>query len=583
MSFSGSSDPLRAASSSFPYYGLPVLEYLSLASPPTGDKRGPLLDRQKALELEILSLKAVLNAGVPINSLPPELLVEVALFIQSDPRYEYEWVSILQVCRRWHAVLSLAPRLWCNLVARGSLRFLHTGLARSKALTVYVKFTKPESPDSIAQFASVITPHILRVRKLDCASVPRHLEPALAVLLQSAMPTLEFLRISLTQTMDAHSAAAKPLVTLSSELFPRLRGVSLNGVAIHPSSPVIPHLRTFSLRGVGTDSLMSLAALRTTLQSCRNVENLTISDFSVRSDPDLYLPPHPSHELHFPQLRSLNLSNYTTTLEYLLRILNAPLDARVTITRQFGQNQPVLDWMRAGVRCVLPEDRKTLPLLAHCTHARATVTPSEQSYHGHAESGGNADSPKGSLSLAMGAGGLRVLRHAMRSRIVPVLKDFIQVFQGAPLCDLSVDIDPEYLSKAGWREVFAAFPQLHTISIQGGGKLDRRNLKSDVHLVLEALDPEHDPDRAGRRVRVVCRDLACLRLAGFAVNEDFLLVVETCLMNRKAMLGREKALAVLDCSVRVTWGNDLDSLEDRRGRWVGLLTKLVSTVVYDEV
>ena len=127
-------DVLRADSMQAPYYGLPPLDAASITNAPVdSEQRASLLERRHGYELAICSTNALLNAGVPINRLPLELLVAIMTWAQvgyAEMGAPLEWLSLLLVCRYWFFVASSTPKLWYYLWAGPGLNFLRTGLAR---------------------------------------------------------------------------------------------------------------------------------------------------------------------------------------------------------------------------------------------------------------------------------------------------------------------------------------------------------------------------------------------------------------------------------------------------------------------
>ena len=88
---------------------------------------------------DLLSYNALRNSMLPINRLPPELLVAVMYCLQTLLRSNedyYSWLKTLLVCRHWFVIGSTAPSLWRSIfiftdsVNLGSI--IHTALARSK-------------------------------------------------------------------------------------------------------------------------------------------------------------------------------------------------------------------------------------------------------------------------------------------------------------------------------------------------------------------------------------------------------------------------------------------------------------------
>ncbi|KAI0367101.1 hypothetical protein BV20DRAFT_981549 [Pilatotrama ljubarskyi] len=160
---------LQVADWQYPFYGVPPLEGASCATPPAAQFRTPFLKKRK-LEHELASVGALLNAGVPINTLPNELLVEIISLVQW---YEPEgrgffWPIVLRVCRRWFAVAASTLALWRLLWADTSMNHLRTCLVRSRNMTITVSTGRQAL---VPQVLELILPHLPRVREIRLSCV----------------------------------------------------------------------------------------------------------------------------------------------------------------------------------------------------------------------------------------------------------------------------------------------------------------------------------------------------------------------------------------------------------------------------
>lgn len=586
-------DILREQEPSYPYYGLPSFRYLSLATSQVGDlksRQGALEDikafddRRKTLEQELLSINAVRNTRVPVNRLPPELTAEIVLFVQADTRFEYTWPSLLLVCRHWHAVLSHAPRLWRNLVARASLNFLRTGLLRSKAIKIHVKILKPAYNAMLSNLLDAILPHITRIRKLDFDTIPRRYVPTVATFTRHSMPALEFLRISLD---ESPWSGDDTVVQFSPDRLPRLLGLSLSRMIILPSSSILKQLRTISLRCIGWQRTITLSMLRNTLRNCRAVEHLTISDVCVsKDDPERNLPPHPSHMVELPRLRSLTLSNTAPVLKHFFTFVKlSRTDVGITVDCQRGgKGDGPHELRHKGIRFLFPQERSTLPLLAECTHACIVATSTRHQVAGYVGASPRDDCSKhnGRITVTMDIPPRS--SSSQRNEDDPSLNLFaaLDVFRGlpaTPLIDLSLRIDATTVKDVAWRRVFAYFPLLRFFSVHGDKD---PNFKSTIHRIFRGLDPSRAPMDTPMGERVVCPELASVRIEAFAVSPDLVLEAQVCLRTRMEELGLERALDSLEFSFMVGW-HDPGNTEDRRELFHMSLGQFVHTLGYEEL
>lgn len=174
-----------------PYYdGLsPVASVAALQDGPIGEARLSLLKRKQELEDELRSVHALLNAGVPIHTLPVELLAEI--FKATQPELGCEGgaaqpsLGYLRVCRYWFTVGTTTPMLWTYLYAKSSLNYLRTCLARSKELKIDV--VVPDVAPMVPKVMFHIHPHLHRVRTLKLGTVAAQNGPHLKLFIQETM------------------------------------------------------------------------------------------------------------------------------------------------------------------------------------------------------------------------------------------------------------------------------------------------------------------------------------------------------------------------------------------------------------
>ncbi|KAH9885594.1 hypothetical protein C8Q73DRAFT_613759, partial [Cubamyces lactineus] len=109
------------------------------------------------------------NSYVPINQLPPELLIIVMSWVQYSPfYYQYHsspWCTVLEVCRHWFVVGATAPSLWRTISPGTNIRHAWITLVRSKQATIAVALHKPHHLASCV-LLSGITLHAHRVRDI---------------------------------------------------------------------------------------------------------------------------------------------------------------------------------------------------------------------------------------------------------------------------------------------------------------------------------------------------------------------------------------------------------------------------------
>jgi len=179
------------------------------------------------------------NGFVPINTLPPEILVHVCTFA---PNLVSDFAHLCaQVCRTWRNTLLASPSLWNEIRTEDPLH-VDVHLARSGKVPLEVYFCEGSPVDG---FCQKIVPHMGRVRLL-----------SLSISAGDHRRILDSLRDGPEMTLlrDFHFKKASDKIRLSalgmkkvSSLAANITNLSLYNVNTHLSSLTFPRLLYFAL------------------------------------------------------------------------------------------------------------------------------------------------------------------------------------------------------------------------------------------------------------------------------------------------------------------------------------------------
>lgn len=98
--------------------------------------------RIREFEYHIATLRSVRNAGSPIHTLPPELLIKIFTETYTTRRD----LRIAHVCRYWHSLIQNTPCFWANAISseapfdgrKSQQEFLHVALSRSGVIPLHL-------------------------------------------------------------------------------------------------------------------------------------------------------------------------------------------------------------------------------------------------------------------------------------------------------------------------------------------------------------------------------------------------------------------------------------------------------------
>ncbi|KAJ8501447.1 hypothetical protein ONZ51_g625 [Trametes cubensis] len=562
-------DVLRADSMQAPYYGLPPLDAASITNAPVdSEQRASLLERRHGYELAICSTNALLNAGVPINRLPLELLVAIMTWAQvgyAEMGAPLEWLSLLLVCRYWFFVASSTPKLWYYLWAGPGLNFLRTGLARSKRTKIFVAVGHP---GVVASALACIAPHAHRIQHLWLYNVPQADATLLLEFIRQPLPALESFHATVSKTLLDPSDA---LIELTPENHPRLNIVAVNGVILRPS-PVFRQLQTLSFSGcLGiAPEEPTIGNLLDILKDCVNAVTVHVADVFCK---DAYHPPQalPSGaRIELPKLALCYLNTETDIFRHILSTFIFPAAAHVAMVLAIDDNT-VNDELALGLRAIMPEDRSGLLALQTATHVEIKANHYQRSLF--------ASTPSlASQNILSLLPGISMTVDAISEALdVEGLEDVQDICRAMPLETITITLESHIARRVNWRTFLAPFRGLRALTLIGIGR------HSDgAASLLDALASEHPssdgtPDEGG----VLCPELRSLRIEGFnAQSCNIPATVLGCVMKRMMALG-SRSRGLEELGLRLDRFESEEEFERQRQWFVPCARRLVRRVKFE--
>ncbi|KAI9060797.1 hypothetical protein FKP32DRAFT_1678741 [Trametes sanguinea] len=543
---------LRADGLRGPYYGSTPPTHLSVAGPPETISREYLLEQARIREAELRGLRALLNAGVPINRLPNELLVEIFSYVQRDDKHGIGWLHMLRVCRYWFCIIATTPWLWRRLVVGACTNILRTGLARSKETVVSVETSKTLFMDRLLpQVLMLIESHTHRIGSLELDCV----QPTTAVLLGDflqthEMPQMRCLRLW-ARTSEEGSA---PALSLSLERLPKLRSLHTDGVKLLSSTSVFPQLRILDLTDQAPDAGTSLAPLINMVRNLVNIEELQLSVMGTQLPTNPAPIPVVHDKVELGKLRVLSMSMEAPLLSQLLNNIVVPAAARVRLNARcprFAIQPPTAtELLSSGKDC--------LPVLPEIVSAKIHMGNDGTCISGDTSFVANAylfDYP-----FTLTVDGFHAEWDDEDTTVD--LRDPLSVIEDAQKLEaLHIKCDTTYIGLVDWRGTLFRYPKLRRLEIL----VDNEDLMDlpETEWLVQQLDPwmPDRPDDYGlhptRLGELPIPELECLHLCGTWSNTDTLVTVtKTFLENRRRMLGAQHALRELWLEVMTTYEGD---------------------------
>ncbi|KAG8945445.1 hypothetical protein FRC04_000820 [Tulasnella sp. 424] len=275
---------------------------------------------QKALELRVALVCQERNTFAPINTLPPELLVNIFSIATRNNRITVssDNAALSLVCRYWNSLVSTTPSLWARVDEETmSVAMIIRAIEKSQnaPLELVCTWWALEQAKRDAMLNELFR-HTHRWREVSLALGDIH-QP-LDVINTSSMPLLESLSLSVHGYPGW--VRPEPLDLFGGRPPPRLQKLYIGGIPVAWNPTTLCHLTTLSMsqiRQLGP----SLEQLMAVLSACLDLESLSISEVSFSGGASTSSP----NPIHMPALKSLVFRTLTTEItNILLASIHAP-------------------------------------------------------------------------------------------------------------------------------------------------------------------------------------------------------------------------------------------------------------------
>ncbi|KAL1941056.1 hypothetical protein VTO73DRAFT_7692 [Trametes versicolor] len=544
-------DPLRADMFSVPYYGAQTPEGISsdvdCADPL---QRAQLVVRARAGGRDSPGLYALINAATPVGQLPPEILIEIFLYLKTPP--SAGWEAVLLVCRRWFYIAATTGALWTHLQIGGRTNLLHVGLVRSKSPLVDVEVLESAAHLTM-EVLNALAPHAHRLRSLELRRMSADLVFWLArFVMENALPALQCLE---AHSEDRSSKDTEPPIALFSDQFPSLTELRCSNIFIFNPTPTFTGLRVFEVSGYsGPRMNFILDYLIYTIRALENVEVLTLADVNV-VDPEANVPQE--DRIILWRLRKLRFLLDARIIKQLLSniaLWHPAPDVSVASLYRPGTQDDEECFQR-----LIPNDPPIcLPALTNLVRANVRVLPSSCSIEGYtsytSEEPPSNEEMRGHVKLEVG--------RSPDGGNTPNLDGALRI--------LNLD----------WRSALTSFSVLRSLSVALSGTME----KETAHLE-QIFDALHSPPaQASLEDNTVLPELQSLKLSGPLPAGGYgglLSRVVSVLENRRHMLGREVVLEELSLDLG---GHESDeAFEQAKETFAHAVTPFVSRFVYSRL
>ncbi|TFK93849.1 hypothetical protein K466DRAFT_510726 [Polyporus arcularius HHB13444] len=421
-----------------------------------------LLHKLHELRRSTLDIDELLNARLPVNSLPVEVLVDIFALVQAEPpRYDYgknsyriTWLPILAVCRHWRRVMCSNPGFWRTIEVTSTHEWLRISLER--CAHVHADVTLRDN-DLNHDIWPVLAKGASTIRSLTI----RHLElswrmSVIALLVEHQWPVLQRLDIeSGLRFSPLRDNLPAVDIILTTESFPSLRSLCLRSDGFCPPTErsLYRHLRTLDLRSCVW--AMPLGQFLDVLESMTHVEILHLHKVSwhMAEVPDNLQ----ARVVSLSCLRSLTLEScsYLPTT-CILNCLRLPAVTFISLSICISDEDP------QGIIAAIPQDRSAVfPMLSAITSAEVSAEHDSGGVYGLR--GTNAAN---SHTAAIQLDTSEYVADDWPFSLSRALADFVNVFSHSPITALAVSGEYSMVSVTNWVDVFAHFPNLERIDLR---------------------------------------------------------------------------------------------------------------------
>lgn len=494
----------------------------------------------------LLAIRSLMNARVPINRLPEELLGMIILAAaklvktsSKNPHNDeglrpYMWIWFTHVCRQWREAALRQTQLWKFIdVARPDrARFF---MQRSKTIPVHVFYHNPapnlsragaECKQKISSLINLIKPNCHRISALSISVPETMMEYAFKGL---TFPLPGIRELELTSSKDVQGFDFfdwSPLVydpVTDTNQHP-LRRLSLSGVIIPLSSSYYRGLEELVLcnqypkRHHNLRHCPTLSTFLDILESCPKLKRMELHRAGPMIETAGTVPKDRLVEL--PNLLHLSLCKESEDSAPLLSHLKLPSSTTIDINYNFDSQQEVGLFSLFDPRFNRPSflsSMTKLSILCESDYQDASIFG--RSLH------------SGTLNLYLqwkSSSELHPQKIGQLIRSVPL------VFAGSPVKALRIEGDLEEVSLSDWIALFREFSNITSINFSS--TRDWMKGWNPEKRFLEALSVcETIGDMLGGRILVgnlLCPKLNTMELGLFRTEPGWDLLLRRCLSSR---------------------------------------------------
>lgn len=422
-----------------------------------------LLATRYALQRDLAAINAQINAFTYVNQLPDELLVAIFSYVRlfAEQPGEVHWTALLGVCHCWYEVIRASPTFWRDVRVFRSVHWMTLSLSRCAGAVVDLTFLTASFPHAALQTS--LASHTSHIRSLAFEDVGQSWIESLSSLFQCHMPLLE--RLVFINPMASEIWTG---LELSATRLPRLRWLKLCGLTVPSGVSHISDLRRLDL--TSTQLTMSLKQFLTEIKSFTGLRELslthTLNDIPVNDilGGVLQLPALTrGTPIDVPQLRKIHIrGGACQVVWHILNDIHIPAASDIEIAGDIcGMERDIVPDGHLFMTCLLRVPYSPLiifPILGAITYIDLDLT-----YHYRLI----ASTPTHRVCLVI----YEQPETSFPFSILPhSLHDVISIFQTAPVTSISVRARFEdYAPTSAWRELFAAFPLLETLSLSCWG------------------------------------------------------------------------------------------------------------------
>lgn len=426
--------------------------------PSIQERRDALLARRVSVLADLAEVDRGLNATVPVNQLPDELVVEILAYLVEDGHKQAScpWRSMMEVCHRWRVIICNTPFFWRQVSVGSKLDWLMVCLERcGTAPLVEISFNEPDVPHQA--LPSTLAPYSSVIRSLAFHNVDWQWETSLTALFTLNMPVLERLVVKNTNLDRICTGLQLPGLQ-----FPQLKSFTLSGFAVPDHLALCQELNRIEFRN--TPVFMGLVKFFSDMRANTQLQDIIFSDSYNEVPAMLQIPVPTAPPLDLPRVRKFHLSSGARpVLQQILYDLRTPNATDISITGVV-RGPPDVPGNHLFVHRLLPGPRMPLEIMPTLATPKTVVLKLEG--RGPVVLEACNDKQRIRFAVSDHADWLMVNKHLLGI----CLNDIIDLFSSAPVTSITVHSDHLYRVRYSlWRALFSSFPQLETLKLSGLG------------------------------------------------------------------------------------------------------------------